>query len=160
MYINEKNIVHADIAARNILVTISNEPNVRYAAKIGDLGLSKSLQSQQIYYQSTSGAFAVKWSAPVCIHFVNLLIFQEVAEYGKFSLQTDIWSFGVTLFEIFSLGQIPYAYVPNEEIGLKIKQGHRLAQPELCPDDVYKMMLEMWNLNPKGIKLKRKILSG
>ena len=114
--------------------------------------MSKALQSQQHYYQAKSGAFPIKWSAPVCIEFVNFLIFLEVAEYGKFSLQSDIWSFGVTLFEIFSLGKIPYAFVSNEEVIGKIQEGYRLPQPELCPDDVYKVMLEMWNLKPKGNK--------
>jgi proto-oncogene tyrosine-protein kinase ROS len=88
VYLSDQNIIHADIAARNILVTYSTDPNAKYLAKIGnfsksqflifsgDLGLSKVIRSQRDYYQVQGSAFPVKWSAP------------EVIEYGKFSAQS------------------------------------------------------------------------
>ena len=75
-YLCDQNIIHADIAARNVLVTYSNDPKIKYTAKIGDLGLSKVLQTQNDYYTSHSSTFPVKWSAP------------EVIEFGKYSSQS------------------------------------------------------------------------
>jgi hypothetical protein len=60
---------------------------------------------------------------------------------------------GVTLYEIFSLGKIPYAFMSNEDVIAKLETGYRLPQPDMCPDVVYKLMLEMWNIKPKGIAL-------
>ena len=78
----------------------------------------------------------IKWSAP------------ESLKYGKFSSKSDIWSFGVCVWELFSKGEMPYFTMTNAEAMEKVATGYRLQQPKGCPDEVYKLMLSCWNEDP------------
>ncbi|XP_068599347.1 tyrosine-protein kinase ZAP-70 isoform X1 [Brachionichthys hirsutus] len=126
-YLEEKNFVHRDLAARNVLLV-----NQQFA-KISDFGLSKALGADDNYYKArTAGKWPLKWYAPECINF------------HKFSSKSDVWSFGVTMWEAFSYGGKPYKKMKGPEVTHFIKDGNRMACPAACPEQVYTLMKECW----------------
>ncbi|XP_030074137.1 tyrosine-protein kinase ZAP-70 [Microcaecilia unicolor] len=126
-YLEEKNFVHRDLAARNVLLV-----NQHYA-KISDFGLSKALAADDSYYKArTAGKWPLKWYAPECIN------------YHKFSSKSDVWSYGVTMWEAFSYGQKPYKKMKGPEVMLFIEQNKRMECPVDCPEEMYKLMRECW----------------
>uniref|UniRef100_F6RPL0 Tyrosine-protein kinase n=1 Tax=Xenopus tropicalis TaxID=8364 RepID=F6RPL0_XENTR len=130
-YLESKHCIHRDLAARNCLVT---EKNV---LKISDFGMSR--EEEDGVYSSTGGMkqIPVKWTAP------------EALNYGRYSSESDVWSFGVLLWEAFSLGSVPYATMSNQQTREIIEQGIRLLVPDNCPDEVYSLMLRCWEYDPK-----------
>lgn len=130
-YLETKRFVHRDLAARNILLSSIHQ------AKISDFGLSRALCNSD-YYTSAGGAkWPVKWYAP------------ESLNYGTFSHASDVWSFGVTLWEMFSFGLPPYGDMPGAEAQKLLDSGVRLLQPENCPDNVFDIMSSCWNYKPR-----------
>ncbi|XP_075714236.1 tyrosine-protein kinase Fes/Fps [Rhinoderma darwinii] len=129
-YLESKRCIHRDLAARNCLVT---EKNV---LKISDFGMSR--EEADGVYSSTGGMkqIPVKWTAP------------EALNYGRYSSESDIWSFGILLWEAFSLGAVPYTTMTNQQTREAIDKGIRLPAPEMCPDDIYKLMLRCWENDP------------
>ncbi|XP_034611163.1 tyrosine-protein kinase ZAP-70 [Trachemys scripta elegans] len=126
-YLEEKNFVHRDLAARNVLLV-----NQHYA-KISDFGLSKALAADDSYYKArTAGKWPLKWYAPECIL------------YHKFSSKSDVWSYGVTMWEAFTYGQKPYKKMKGPEVISFIEQGKRMECPAECPAEMYKLMLQCW----------------
>ncbi|KFP06404.1 Tyrosine-protein kinase ZAP-70, partial [Calypte anna] len=126
-YLEEKNFVHRDLAARNVLLV-----NQHYA-KISDFGLSKALGADDSYYKArTAGKWPLKWYAPECIL------------YHKFSSKSDVWSYGVTMWEAFSYGQKPYKKMKGPEVISFIEQGKRMDCPPDCPAEVYGLMQQCW----------------
>ncbi|XP_054975756.1 tyrosine-protein kinase ZAP-70 [Sorex araneus] len=126
-YLEEKNFVHRDLAARNVLLVN------RHYAKISDFGLSKALGADDSYYTARSaGKWPLKWYAPECINF------------RKFSSRSDVWSYGVTMWEAFSYGQKPYKKMKGPEVMAFIEQGNRMECPPGCPPEVYKLMNDCW----------------
>ncbi|XP_054646905.1 tyrosine-protein kinase ZAP-70 [Dunckerocampus dactyliophorus] len=126
-YLEEKNFVHRDLAARNVLLV-----NEKFA-KISDFGLSKALGADDNYYKSRSaGPWPLKWYAP------------ESINYRKFSSKSDVWSYGVTMWEAFSYGGKPYKKMKQVEVNSFIKSGQRLACPAKCPERMYAVMQECW----------------
>lgn len=125
-YLEEKRFVHRDLAARNILLA------TRHQAKISDFGLSRSFLEKDYYKASQGGRWPIKWYAP------------ESFNFGNFSNASDVWSFGVTLWEMFSFGQQPYGDMKGIEVTELVMRGERLQQPERCPDDVYRIMEQCW----------------
>uniref|UniRef100_A0A182J4E7 Tyrosine-protein kinase n=1 Tax=Anopheles atroparvus TaxID=41427 RepID=A0A182J4E7_ANOAO len=131
-YLEEQHFVHRDLAARNIL--LAN----KYQAKISDFGLSRAIGTGKEYYRASQGGmWPIKWYAP------------ESFNYGTFSHASDVWSFGVTLWEMFSYGASPYADLMGADMIAMIESGKRLAQPEACPDKVFEVMRNCWQYNPK-----------
>lgn len=131
-YLQSQHFVHRDLAARNILLASMHQ------AKISDFGLSRALRPNDNYYQATHGGkWPIKWYAP------------ESFNYGTFSHASDVWSFGVTLWEMFSFGQPPYGVMTGAEVIKLIESNKRLVKPENCPDHVYRMMENCWNYDPK-----------
>ncbi|KAG5276441.1 hypothetical protein AALO_G00132060 [Alosa alosa] len=127
LYLEQKNFVHRDLAARNVLLV-----NQHYA-KISDFGLSKALGADDNYYKARSaGKWPLKWYAPECICF------------HKFSSKSDVWSFGVTMWEAFSFGGKPYKKMKGPEVISFIASGTRMDNPAGCPDVMYKVMLDCW----------------
>ncbi|KAI1230493.1 Tyrosine-protein kinase ZAP-70 [Lamprotornis superbus] len=119
-YLEEKNFVHRDLAARNVLLV-----NQHYA-KISDFGLSKALGADDSYYKArTAGKWPLKWYAPECIL------------YHKFSSKSDVWSYGVTMWEAFSFGQKPYKKMKGPEVISFIEQGKRMDCPQECPAEIW-----------------------
>ncbi|XP_064638567.1 tyrosine-protein kinase HTK16-like isoform X1 [Lineus longissimus] len=130
MYLETKKFVHRDLAARNILLASVKQ------IKISDFGLSRAVGVGSDYYQASKGGrWPVKWYAPECVY------------YGTFSNASDVWSFGVTLWEMFSYGAQPYEEVAAKEVIAQIDAGERLPQPEKCPDKDYETMNKCWQYN-------------
>ncbi|KQK76130.1 tyrosine-protein kinase ZAP-70-like protein [Amazona aestiva] len=126
-YLEEKNFVHRDLAARNVLLV-----NQHYA-KISDFGLSKALGADDSYYKArTAGKWPLKWYAP------------ESVLYHKFSSKSDVWSYGVTMWEAFTYGQKPYKKMKGPEVISFIGQGKRMECPTDCPAEMYTLMLQCW----------------
>jgi len=113
---------------------VAQEDNV-YVVKIADLGLSREVKNDY-YDATTSSSFPVKWSPP------------EVIERRHFTTKSDVWSFGIVLYEIFERGKVPYSAMSNSETVEYVLKGNRLEQPSLCPEQVYKLMLQCWDIDP------------
>ncbi|XP_032088391.1 tyrosine-protein kinase Fes/Fps isoform X3 [Thamnophis elegans] len=130
-YLASKHCIHRDLAARNCLVTESN------TLKISDFGMSR--EQVDGIYSSTSGMkqIPVKWTAP------------EALSYGRYSSESDVWSFGVLLWEAFSLGATPYASMSNQQTREIVEKGIRLNAPDQCPEEVYQLMLKCWEYKPQ-----------
>lgn len=131
-YLESQHFVHRDLAARNILLASRNQ------AKISDFGLSRAMGKDKDCYQATQGGkWPIKWYAP------------ESYNNGYFSHASDVWSFGVTLWEMFSLGEPPYGDIRGVDAIELIESGQRLQKPPKCPENVYKIMENCWNYKPK-----------
>lgn len=129
-YLESKCCIHRDLAARNCLVT---EKNV---LKISDFGMSRE-EADGIYAASAGlRQVPVKWTAP------------EALNYGRYSSESDVWSFGILLWETFSLGASPYPNLTNQQTREFVEKGHRLPCPELCPDAVFRLMEQCWAYEP------------
>lgn len=132
-YLESQHFVHRDLAARNILLASRNQ------AKISDFGLSRALGAGNDYYQASQGGkWPIKWYAP------------ESFNFGTFSHASDVWSFGVTLWEMFSLGAPPYGDMKGVDVIKSIEAGQRLPKPTMCPDNVSEIMESCWNYYPRN----------
>ncbi|XP_043916753.1 tyrosine-protein kinase SYK isoform X2 [Protopterus annectens] len=130
-YLEDNNFVHRDLAARNVLLV------TQHYAKISDFGLSKALNSEENYYKAKShGKWPIKWYAPECIN------------YFTFSNKSDVWSFGVLMWEAFSYGQKPYKGMKGAEVLQMIQQGDRMSSPPKCPIEMYDLMKLCWTYKP------------
>ncbi|XP_070598926.1 tyrosine-protein kinase SYK isoform X3 [Erythrolamprus reginae] len=125
-YLEENNFVHRDLAARNVLLV------TQHYAKISDFGLSKALGSNDYYKAEHHGKWPVKWYAPECMNFF------------KFSSKSDVWSFGVLMWETFSYGQKPYKGLKGIDVAQMIERGERMESPVGCSSDIYKLMKLCW----------------
>jgi len=134
LYLEKEKIVHRDVAARNFLVSKSGEGG-DYTVKLGDFGMSRATAGE--IYSKKSGTFPIRWCAP------------EVLDDGTYSSKSDVWAFGISLWEIFSGGKVPYGWMSNQEVYTDVPKGTRLPKPETCPDDVYLLMLDCWKLSPQ-----------
>ena len=128
-YLSTKKFVHRDLAARNCLL------DENLTVKIADFGLSRDVY-QNDYYKpgNRSGQIPIKWMAP------------ESIRGERQSYKSDVWSFGVLLWEIMTRGMIPYAAVNNYEILSHIESGNRLEKPAACPLSVYQLMQQCWQV--------------
>ncbi|XP_059483949.1 tyrosine-protein kinase Shark [Neocloeon triangulifer] len=129
-YLESERFVHRDLAARNILLAS------REQAKISDFGLSRAVGSNDDYQSSQGGRWPIKWYAP------------ESYNYGSFSHASDVWSFGVTLWEMYSYGKQPYGEKRGAEVIQLVERGERLLKPIMCPDAVYRLMKSCWSYQP------------
>ncbi|XP_029921461.1 fibroblast growth factor receptor 1b [Myripristis murdjan] len=129
-YLASKKCIHRDLAARNVLVT---EDNVM---KIADFGLARDIHHIDYYKKTTNGRLPVKWMAPEAL-------FDRI-----YTHQSDVWSFGVLLWEIFTLGGSPYPGVPVEELFKLLKEGHRMERPSACTQELYVLMRDCWHAVP------------
>ncbi|XP_053202561.1 tyrosine-protein kinase Src42A-like [Panonychus citri] len=128
-YLESQNYIHRDLAARNILV---GEKNV---VKIADFGLARLIKEDE--YEARAGArFPIKWTAP------------EAANFSKFSIKSDVWSFGILLTEIVTYGRLPYPGMTNAEVLHQVEHGYRMPCPQGCPQALYEIMLECWHKDP------------
>lgn len=153
-FLESQNYIHRDLAARNVLVGDGN------IVKIADFGLARLIKEDE--YEARVGArFPIKWTAP------------EAANYSKFSIKSDVWSFGILLTELVTYGRIPYpgkfkkslftAAVPthnilldlfphsgmtNAEVLHQVEHGYRMPSPPGCPNALYDIMLECWHKDP------------
>ncbi|KAM3728933.1 Tyrosine-protein kinase [Dirofilaria immitis] len=141
-YLESKNCVHRDLAARNVL--LANQERV---AKICDFGLMRVLENdERLYVMSTQKKVPFAWCPP------------ESLRYRQFSHASDVWSFGVTLWELFSYGEEPWIGLRGAEVLTKLEAGERLPKPQRCSDELYDFISTCWslkaNLRPKFNLLK------
>ncbi|XP_046907662.1 fibroblast growth factor receptor 3, partial [Hypomesus transpacificus] len=129
-YLASQKCIHRDLAARNVLVT---EDNIM---KIADFGLARDVHNIDYYKKTTNGRLPVKWMAPEAL-------FDRV-----YTHQSDVWSYGVLLWEIFTLGGSPYPGIPVEELFKLLKEGHRMDKPANCTHELYMIMRECWHAVP------------
>ncbi|XP_067858356.1 fibroblast growth factor receptor 2-like isoform X1 [Heptranchias perlo] len=129
-YLASQKCIHRDLAARNVLVTENN------VMKIADFGLARDVHNIDYYKKTTNGRLPVKWMAPEAL-------FDRV-----YTHQSDVWSFGVLMWEIFTLGGSPYPGIPVEELFKLLKEGHRMDKPANCTNDLYMMMRDCWHAVP------------
>ncbi|XP_067908986.1 fibroblast growth factor receptor 2-like isoform X13 [Heterodontus francisci] len=129
-YLASQKCIHRDLAARNVLVTENN------VMKIADFGLARDVHNIDYYKKTTNGRLPVKWMAPEAL-------FDRV-----YTHQSDVWSFGVLMWEIFTLGGSPYPGIPVEELFKLLKEGHRMDKPANCTNDLYMMMRDCWHAIP------------
>uniref|UniRef100_A0A3B3VCS3 receptor protein-tyrosine kinase n=1 Tax=Poecilia latipinna TaxID=48699 RepID=A0A3B3VCS3_9TELE len=129
-YLASQKCIHRDLAARNVLVTESN------VMKIADFGLARDVHNIDYYKKTTNGRLPVKWMAPEAL-------FDRV-----YTHQSDVWSFGVLMWEIFTLGGSPYPGIPVEELFKLLKEGHRMDKPGNCTNELYMMMKDCWHAIP------------
>ncbi|XP_021913370.1 proto-oncogene tyrosine-protein kinase ROS isoform X3 [Zootermopsis nevadensis] len=134
-YLEEMHFVHRDLACRNCLVS-SGDPQTRIV-KIGDFGLARDIYKNDYYRKEGEGLLPVRWMAP------------ESLVDGVFTCQSDVWAFGVLIWEIMTLGQQPYPARTNLEVLHYVRNGGRLGRPNNCPEELYQLMLKCWNYNPE-----------
>ncbi|XP_072220857.1 ALK tyrosine kinase receptor [Leuresthes tenuis] len=133
-YLEENQFIHRDIAARNCLLTCKGPGRV---AKIGDFGMARDIYRASYYRKGGRAMLPVKWMPP------------EAFMEGIFTSKTDIWSFGVLLWEIFSLGYMPYPSRSNQEVLEFVTNGGRMDPPKNCPGPVYRIMTQSWQHQPE-----------
>ncbi|XP_071822381.1 epidermal growth factor receptor-like isoform X3 [Apostichopus japonicus] len=126
VYLEEKHLIHRDLAARNVLVQTPGQ------VKITDFGLAKFLNVDENVYKAQGGKMPIKWLA------------LESIQYRRFSHKSDVWSFGVTLWEIMTFGGKPYDGVKARDVPELLVKGERLQQPPICTIDVYMLMVKCW----------------
>ena len=129
-YLAEKKHVHRDLACRNCLIKSD------LVVKIGDFGMSRNLYSKDYYRINGNAVLPVRWMSP------------ESLIYGKFSVEGDVWSYGVVMWEVFSFALQPYYGISNEEVTEAIRRGKTLNRPDDCPIEVYRLMKECWAMDP------------
>ncbi|VDI44020.1 Hypothetical predicted protein, partial [Mytilus galloprovincialis] len=130
-YLAYRKCIHRDLAARNVLVAED-------VLKIGDFGLTRNLTNVDYYRKTGDGRLPVKWMAP------------EALFDRKYTSKSDVWSYGVLLWEIFTLGGNPYPSVPVERLFELLKEGHRMGRPPYASEIINKTMQSCWHENPSG----------
>lgn len=135
-YLRSMEILHRDLAARNVLVE-DPEGQPPRTVKLADFGLGRDVKEGEYYRQLSKDRVPFKWMAP------------EAIQQQRYSFATDMWSFGVLLWEILSLGAPPFGPMSALEVAMAVSAGERLARPAACPAAVYHLMLQMWSQDPK-----------
>ncbi|XP_077320647.1 tyrosine-protein kinase receptor TYRO3 [Lithobates pipiens] len=130
-YLSSKNFIHRDLATRNCML------HEDMTVCVADFGLSKKIYSGDYYRQGCASKLPVKW-----------LALESLAD-NVYTAYSDVWAFGITLWEIVTLGQTPYAGIENSEIYSYLIAGNRLKQPPDCLDELYEMMCQCWITEPK-----------
>ncbi|XP_071231409.1 protein tyrosine kinase 2aa isoform X7 [Salvelinus alpinus] len=128
-YLESKRFVHRDIAARNVLVSSTD------CVMLGDFGLSRYMEDSS-YYKASKGKLPIKWMAPESINF------------RRFTSASDVWMFGVCMWEILMYGIKPFQGVKNNDVIGRIENGERLAMPHNCPPTLYSLMTKCWAYDP------------
>uniref|UniRef100_A0A674DQ17 Receptor protein-tyrosine kinase n=1 Tax=Salmo trutta TaxID=8032 RepID=A0A674DQ17_SALTR len=129
-YLEDVRLVHRDLAARNVLVKNPNH------VKITDFGLARLLDIDETEYHADGGKVPIKWMA------------LESILHRKFTHQSDVWSYGVTVWELMTFGAKPYDLIPARDIPELLEGGERLPQPLICTIDVYMIMVKCWMIEP------------
>jgi c-src tyrosine kinase len=135
-YLNGVGLIHRDLAARNILISGNGE------AKVSDFGLANFCG-----LSLTCRKFPLKWTAP------------EAHKNNIFTSKSDMWSFGIVLWEIYSFGRVPYPKITHTDVTRLIEGGYRMEAPEKCPPEIYEIMRLAWEIKPENRPTFREVLS-
>lgn len=129
-YLERHNYIHRDLAARNCLVGSEN------TVKVADFGLARYVLDDQ--YTSSGGTkFPIKWAPP------------EVLNYTRFSSKSDVWAYGVLMWEVFTCGKMPYGRLKNTEVVERVQRGIILEKPKACAKEIYDVMKKCWSHSPE-----------
>ncbi|XP_046561926.1 tyrosine-protein kinase Btk29A-like, partial [Haliotis rubra] len=130
-YLEQRKFIHRDLAARNCLV------GQDHVVKVADFGLARYVIDDE-YTSSAGTKFPVKWAPP------------EVLSYTRFSSKSDVWAFGVLMWEVFSGGEMPYSGMKNlDVVDYVITSNRRLQKPMMCPELMFKVMMHCWDVKPE-----------
>ncbi|KAL1454094.1 hypothetical protein WDU94_010380 [Cyamophila willieti] len=129
-YLHSRNCIHRDLAARNVLVSDN------YVMKIGDFGLARNIRSGDYYRKTSDAKVPVKWMSPEAL-------FDKIYTY-----QSDVWSFGILLWEIMTFGETPYPGIPMQSLCPLLRTGYRMLKPANCKEEVYEIMSDCWRSAP------------
>ncbi|CAD7013116.1 unnamed protein product [Ceratitis capitata] len=129
-YLAKNKVVHRDLAARNVLVATDR------TIKIADFGLSRDVYQENIYKKTGNGKLPIKWLA------------LESMTHQVYTTQSDVWSYGILLYEIVTLGSTPYPSTPTNRLLNLLKSGYRMERPKNCGPEFYNLMYACWNVNP------------
>ncbi|XP_021933765.1 tyrosine kinase receptor Cad96Ca-like isoform X2 [Zootermopsis nevadensis] len=130
-FLSSKGIIHRDLAARNILV------GENHICKVADFGFARDIISSHVYERKSEGRLPIRWMAPESL-YDNI-----------FSVKSDVWSFGVLIWEIVTLGSTPYPGLAAAEVMRRVRDGYRLDKPEHCRRELYNIMYYCWDKDPK-----------
>uniref|UniRef100_A0A8D0AJ11 receptor protein-tyrosine kinase n=1 Tax=Sander lucioperca TaxID=283035 RepID=A0A8D0AJ11_SANLU len=126
-YLSDMGYVHRDLAARNILV------NSNLVCKVSDFGLSRVLEDDpEAAYTTRGGKIPIRWTAP------------EAIAYRKFTSASDVWSYGIVMWEVMSYGERPYWEMSNQDVIKAVEESYRLPGPMDCPEALYHLMMDCW----------------
>ncbi|XP_061756371.1 ephrin type-A receptor 7 isoform X4 [Nerophis ophidion] len=126
-YLVDMGYVHQDLAARNVLV------NSNLVCKVSDFGVSRLLnEDPETVYSTTGGKIPVRWTAP------------EAVQFRKFTSASDVWSYGIVMWEVMSYGEWPYWDMSNQDVNKALQEGYRLPAPMDCPPGLHQLMLDCW----------------
>ncbi|XP_078379856.1 uncharacterized protein LOC144662795 [Oculina patagonica] len=129
-YLSSRKIIHRDLAARNVLVGEGEK------CKVTDFGMARNVYQDDIYTKESRGRLPVKWTA------------YEALVYGTYTTQSDVWSYGVLLYEILTIGGSPYPGVNARQIVPKLQEGFRMPKPKHVDSKFYQIMLNCWEQKP------------
>ncbi|XP_044743573.1 tyrosine kinase receptor Cad96Ca [Chrysoperla carnea] len=129
-YVSSRGIVHRDLAARNILIT------EEHTCKVADFGFARDISNSRVYERKSEGGLPIRWMAPESL-YDNI-----------FTIKSDVWSFGVFIWEVVTLGSTPYPGLSAAEVMRKVRDGYRLDKPEHCRRELYNIMYYCWDNDP------------
>ncbi|XP_068040421.1 proto-oncogene tyrosine-protein kinase ROS isoform X1 [Anomalospiza imberbis] len=136
VYLEKMHFIHRDLAARNCLVSEKEYGRSSRIVKIGDFGLARDVYKNDYYRKRGEGLLPVRWMAP------------ESLIDGVFTSRSDVWAFGILVWETLTLGQQPYPGFSNTEVLHHVRSGGRLESPNNCPDDLCDLMTRCWSQEP------------
>ncbi|XP_017123977.1 tyrosine kinase receptor Cad96Ca [Drosophila elegans] len=139
-YLTSRGIIHRDLAARNILITDD------HTCKVADFGFARDVITSKIYERKSEGKLPIRWMATESL-YDNI-----------FSVKSDIWSFGILMWEIVTLGSTPYPGISAADVMRKVRDGYRLEKPEHCRRELYNIMYYCWSHDPQERPLFAEII--
>ena len=135
-YLESKNCVHRKLHAKNVLLTEGSDR--RLICKVADFSYARIISENNCVKTAGSEKFPIKWTAP------------ETLKLGYFTIKSDVWSFGIVLYEVITFGLVPYPGTVISEVLKILETGYRMPCPPNCPEKLYKIMLECWNTDAEA----------
>lgn len=130
LFLYSQQIIHRDLAARNILITDD------HTCKVADFGFARDIVTSKVYERKSEGRLPIRWMATESL-YDNI-----------FTVKSDIWSFGILMWEIVTLGSTPYPGIAAADVMRKVRDGYRLEKPEHCRRELYNIMFYCWAADP------------